>query len=161
MYAALGAESESDLGAALFYEDNVGRAYSFQEQLAGPSNVGDQRMRLDLELMHILGRSHRGANVAQQNVVARHRVCAHRGFPRVLLPVDILVERERVVSVRGEVELQVEFPRLLEGRSLGSVGVSPGQTRRNRIRVTIALTASRTQDSGNDCELKATRCHDT
>ena len=70
MYAALAAESESALAAALFDEDDVGRAYSLQKQFASPSNFGDQRIRLDHELMHILGRAHWRASVAQQNVVA-------------------------------------------------------------------------------------------
>jgi hypothetical protein len=38
MYAALAAESESGLAAALIYEDDVGHAYYLQEHLAGPSN---------------------------------------------------------------------------------------------------------------------------
>src|SRR6266849_1613768 len=160
MYAALAAESESSLGSALLYEDDVGRAYSFQEQFTGPSNFRNQRVRLDQELMRVLGHAHRGTNFTQQNVVAGDSIRAHRSLPRVLFPVDIFVEREREVSVRREVEPHVEFPWLLEGRSLGSVGVSPGQTRRNRIRVTVAAAARRTQDSSYDCELNATPCHD-
>jgi hypothetical protein len=68
MYAALAAESESALSAALFDEDDVGRAYSLQKQFASPANFGNQRIRLDQERMHILGRAHWRANVAQLKV---------------------------------------------------------------------------------------------
>src|ERR1700730_19072440 len=110
MYAALAAESESGLAAALFDEDDVGRADSFQKQLARPSNFRDQRIRLDQKLVRVLGHTHRGANIAQKNVVAGDRICANGSLSWVLLPVDVLVEGKRIVSVRREVELHVEFP---------------------------------------------------
>src|ERR1700686_382687 len=146
MYAALAAESESGLAPALLDQDDVGRAHSLQKQFAGPPNFRDQRIRLYHKLVHILGRAKRGTNVAQENVVSGDRVRADRSLPWVLFSVDVLIEGKGVASVRCELESHVEFPRLLEGRSLGGVSVSPGQARRNRIRVTIALTARRTKD---------------
>src|SRR5438552_5934535 len=99
MYVDLRAESEPALAAALFHEDDVGRSNSLDEQLRGPSHVGNQRVCLDEKLMHVVRVIRQPRILAQENVATRDGISADIPFSRIGLSVNGFVEGEFVASV--------------------------------------------------------------
>src|SRR5436190_1593584 len=132
MYVAPAARSESRLSAP-FHEYDVWRSDSLDEYLGRPSYFRDQRVRLDLQLVHVLRISRTVAILAKLNVIARYGVRANIGFRAVPMPVDRFVECQRVVPIRSKVETCGEFPRLRKGRAFSGVHVRPRQAGRHSI----------------------------
>src|SRR3954467_1064105 len=132
MYVALAAKSEPCLSASL-HEYDVRSSHALDEQLRRPPYLRDQRIRLDLKLVHVLGLALDAPLLAELNVIARDCVSPDIGFGPIRVPVKGLVERERVTVIRRQVEARGELPLLLESRSLTCVHVGTRQARRDRI----------------------------
>src|SRR5438045_4075960 len=126
------------LSAPLLDEDDVGRADSLDEQLRGPADFRNQRVRLDQKLVDVVGVCWSALIFVEKDAVPLHAVSADVRLRRVRFPFDRLVERELVVLVAREIETRRNLPRLFEGGSLGRIDVRTRQAARNCVRAGAA-----------------------
>src|SRR4051812_16298067 len=119
---------------ALLDEHDVWRAHSLDEQLGGPADLGDQRVRLDPQLVHVVRSVRQPGVLAKLDVIPRHAVAADVRLRRIRLAVDGFVEGHLVAAVGRQIETRGEIPRLLEGRALAGVDVGSRQVAGHRIR---------------------------
>src|SRR2546423_275433 len=144
MYAARAAGAAL---RALLHEDDFGRADSFQEKRAGPTHLSDQRVALDLQLVHVFLRSRMLVNDTQQNLIAIERICTCGRLRRVTMAVDCFIECHRKMAILAQIEANGEFPRLAKHRALPRIDVGAGHRRRNRLRVAWPLAARKQSHS--------------
>src|SRR6476660_7544551 len=103
MYAAPAPKSECCLSASL-HEYDVRCSDSLDEQLRRPTDLGDQRIGFDAELVQILGLPRHPRVLAELNLVAGDKVRALVRFSGIDLTINALVQNHLVSAIRGQVE---------------------------------------------------------
>src|SRR2546430_14363541 len=130
MYAALAAKSEPPFGrlrgptasgsvrlsAPLLHEDNIRRADSLDEQLRRPADFGNQRIRLDAQLVNVVRLVRQTRVLAQLDVVTRDRKASYIHLRRIAVPFDGFVEGEFVAAIWSQIQARRELPGMLERR---------------------------------------------
>src|SRR5256885_7628975 len=96
MYAAAAARAAL---RPLLYKHDVGGADSFEEKAAGPADLTDQRVAIDLQLVDVSFRTRVLVNDAQQNLIAIERICTGRRLCWITVAIDRLIERHRKMTV--------------------------------------------------------------